>query len=492
MSATLVAEDLAAGHGDRVLFSGLDLVVAPGDVVGLVGANGAGKSTLLRTARRPGHARRRAASRLSPPTATRRLPAAGARAAAGRDGARSSWPAAPASPRRRRALDAATEALVDGRAGRRRRLRATRWSAGSPSAAPTWTSAPRRWPPTSGWRVDLDRPMTALSGGQAARAGLAALLLSPLRRLPARRADQRPRPGRPGAAGAVRRRAARAGIGLVSHDREFLARTVDPRGRARPRPAAGPRATAAATRPTCDEREVARRHAREEYEEYADTKAGLEARARMQRAWMEKGVRNAGARRQDNDKIGRKARAEADREAGREGPADRAADRAAGRGRGAAQGVGAADGDRRRAARRRGRGRRCAARWCGAATSPSARSTCRSTGPTGSRSPAPTARASRRCWRALLGRVPLDEGTRRSGSGVVVGEVDQARGLFLGERARCCDAFGAAVPDWPTGRRPHAAGQVRARRPSTCCARPPPCRPASAPAPRWPCCRRAA
>src|SRR5205085_7024784 len=48
MSATLVAKDLAAGHGDRTLFSGLNLVVAPGDVVGLVGANGAGKSTLLR------------------------------------------------------------------------------------------------------------------------------------------------------------------------------------------------------------------------------------------------------------------------------------------------------------------------------------------------------------------------------------------------------------------------------------------------------------
>ena len=46
--STLVARSLAAGHGDRTLFSGLDLVVAPGDVVGLVGANGAGKSTLLR------------------------------------------------------------------------------------------------------------------------------------------------------------------------------------------------------------------------------------------------------------------------------------------------------------------------------------------------------------------------------------------------------------------------------------------------------------
>src|SRR4051794_1488906 len=49
MSATLVARGLAAGHGDRVLFADLDLVVAPGDVIGLVGVNGAGKSTLLRT-----------------------------------------------------------------------------------------------------------------------------------------------------------------------------------------------------------------------------------------------------------------------------------------------------------------------------------------------------------------------------------------------------------------------------------------------------------
>jgi len=49
MSATMIGRGLAAGHGDRMLFSGLDLVVAPGDVIGLVGVNGAGKTTLLRT-----------------------------------------------------------------------------------------------------------------------------------------------------------------------------------------------------------------------------------------------------------------------------------------------------------------------------------------------------------------------------------------------------------------------------------------------------------
>jgi branched-chain amino acid transport system ATP-binding protein len=49
MSAILTAKGLAAWHADRTLFSGLDLVIAPGEITGLVGANGAGKSTLLRT-----------------------------------------------------------------------------------------------------------------------------------------------------------------------------------------------------------------------------------------------------------------------------------------------------------------------------------------------------------------------------------------------------------------------------------------------------------
>ena len=55
----------------------------------------------------------------------------------------------------------------------------------------------------------------------------------------------------------------------------------------------------------------ARRHARGDYDEYASTRASLETRAHTQRAWMEKGVKNARRKQPDNDKIGRKFRTEA-------------------------------------------------------------------------------------------------------------------------------------------------------------------------------------
>jgi ATPase subunit of ABC transporter with duplicated ATPase domains len=48
---------------------------------------------------------------------------------------------------------------------------------------------------------------------------------------------------------------------------------------------------------------------------------------------------------------------------------------------------------------------------------------------------------------ALLGRIPVDEGSAGLGSGVRVGEIDQARGLFLGPES-LVRAFGNAVPDW--------------------------------------------
>src|SRR6478609_5843992 len=48
MTATLVAKNVAGGFAHRTLFEAVDVTVAPGDVVGVVGVNGAGKSTFLR------------------------------------------------------------------------------------------------------------------------------------------------------------------------------------------------------------------------------------------------------------------------------------------------------------------------------------------------------------------------------------------------------------------------------------------------------------
>ena len=351
MSATLVARGLAAGHGARVLFSGLDLVVAPGDVVGLVGVNGAGKSTLLRTlaGELPAEA---GTVVVSPPTATARLPAAGARAAPGGDGARRARPA----HRRRR------------RAGRARRARPSDLTAGRPGADDAYGDALERWLALGGADLEeraeevvaevapgvaLDAPTTGpvRRAGRPGRAGRAAAV--PLRRPAARRADQRPRPRRARPARAVRRRLPRR------HRRRQPRPRVprphrDPGGRARPRPAARPRAR----------RRVRRLPGR--------ARGGPAARARGVRGVRRHEGRPRGAGphaaqldgqgrpRLDQEVEGRRQAHQGGQpgvvgEAGGQGQADRPADRAARGRRGAAQGVGAAAGDRRRPAGRRRR-----------------------------------------------------------------------------------------------------------------------------------------
>src|ERR1700755_2802559 len=48
MAGTLIAQNLHKAHGAAAILAGVSLTVAPGDVLGVVGPNGAGKSTLLR------------------------------------------------------------------------------------------------------------------------------------------------------------------------------------------------------------------------------------------------------------------------------------------------------------------------------------------------------------------------------------------------------------------------------------------------------------
>jgi ATPase subunit of ABC transporter with duplicated ATPase domains len=440
MSATLIVKDLAAGHGDRLLFSDLDLVVAPGDVIGLVGVNGAGKSTLLRTLAGLTPVELGSLS-LNPPTATvGHLPQEQERRPGEtvRDFLARRTGVADAQA----ALDAATEALTAGEAG----------------ADDAYAEALERWLTLGGadlderaeqvaaelgLTVDLDHPMTGLSGGQAARAGLASLLLSrydiflldePTNDLDLAGLDRLERfvTG------------LRAGTVLVSHDREFLTRTVTrvvelDLVQQQVRQYGGGYAA------YLEEREVARRHARADYEEYADTRAALEARARAQRAWMEKGVKNARRKATDNDKIGRKFRAESTEKQGAKAKqTDRLIERleVVDEPRkewelrmeiAAAPRAGAVVASLRGAVVRRGGFTLgpvdLQIDWADRVAVTGANGSGKST-----------------LLAALLGRLPLDEGHAALGPGVVVGEVDQARGLFLGDQP-LIDAFGAAVPE---------------------------------------------
>jgi ATPase subunit of ABC transporter with duplicated ATPase domains len=311
VSATLVAKGLSGGHAHRTLFEGLDLTVAPGDVVGVVGANGAGKSTLLRL------------------LAGLAVPLAGTVSTAPSDAfvgwlpqeheriegetiaahlARRTGAAVAAE-----AMEATAAALGDGAEGAddAYAVALDHWLA---SGAPDLEDRIPAVLGDLGLGVGGDALMTSLSGGQMARVGLAALLLSrfdvvlldePTNDLDLDGLEQLERLVT----------GMRAGIVLVSHDREFLARCV--------------------TRVVeldlaqhqvhvfdggydafLEERDVARRHAREAYEQFADTKADLVSRARTQREWSSQGVRNAMKKSPDNDKIRRRAQTESSEKQG--------------------------------------------------------------------------------------------------------------------------------------------------------------------------------
>lgn len=440
MTATLVAKDLAAGHGDRTLFAGLDLVVAPGDVIGLVGPNGAGKSSLLRLLAGL-DTPEQGELRLSPPGASvghlpqepDRRPGETIRAFLAR---RTGVAAA------QETMDAATQALVDG----------------APGADDAYADSLERWLALGGADLDeraeevaaslglttgLDQPMTALSGGQAARAGLASLLLS---RYDVFLLDE---PTNDLDLDGLERLEAfvkglRAGTVVVSHDREFLARTVtkvlelDLAQQQINLYGGGYEAY-------LEERATARRHAREDFEEYADKRSALEGRAQMQRSWMDKGVKNARRKATDSDKLGKKFRSESsEKQAAKARQTQRMIER-----------LDVVDEPRKEWELRM---EIAAAPRSGAVVATLNGAEVHREGFTfgpvslqidwADRVAITGANGSGKSTllAALLGRLPLDAGQGALGSGVVVGEVDQARGLFLGEES-LLDAFCAAVPD---------------------------------------------
>ncbi|OCH79278.1 ATP-binding cassette domain-containing protein, partial [Gordonia sp. UCD-TK1] len=313
MTATLVAKDVAGGYAHRVLFDHLDLTVAPGDVIGVVGANGAGKTTLLRVlagdlAPLEGTVTRAPSDAFVGwlPQEHERVPGEVVRAYVAR---RTGCAAATA------AMDAAADALADPDAA----------APGDP--AETYAAALDHWLATGAADLDERLPavladlglgdgvidpdatlMADLSGGQAARVGLAALLCS---RFDIVLLDEPTNDLDLDGLARLEEVVAgmRGGVVLVSHDREFLARSVT---RVLELDLAQHTNTVygGGYESYLEERAVARRHRREEYEEFAARKADLVARARTQREWSSQGVRNAIRKAPDNDKIRRRAATE--------------------------------------------------------------------------------------------------------------------------------------------------------------------------------------
>ncbi|PPH04034.1 MULTISPECIES: ABC-F family ATP-binding cassette domain-containing protein [unclassified Rathayibacter] len=448
MTATLVAKGLSGGYAHRTLFDGLDLTVAPGDVVGVVGANGAGKSTLLRilaseTAPLEGSVV------LSPGDAfVGWLPQEHERregeTVAGYIARRTGCAEASAE------LDTAASALADpdpdGSIADRYALALDRWLASGAADLDERTPVVLADLGLSLGAAAASSTMTSLSGGQAARVGLAALLLS---RFDVVLLDE---PTNDLDLDGLERleafvRGLRGGAVLVSHDREFLARSVT-RVLELDLAQGTNRVYGGGYDAFLEERETARRQRREKYEDFAEQKADLVSRARTQREWSSQGVRNAMKKAPDNDKIRRKASAESSEKQAQkvrqmESRIARLEEVEEPRKEWQlAFTIGSAPRSSSVVSTLNGAVARRGAFTLGPVSlQVDAGDRIGITGPNGA--------GKSTLLSLLLGRAEPEEGGASLGASVAIGEIDQARGMLAAE-VPLADAFEALVPEWPT------------------------------------------
>ncbi len=293
--STLVARGLRASFADVPILHGVDVVVGPGTRLGLVGPNGAGKSTLLKAL----------VGQVPPDGGT--ITATGTVGYLPQEPDRRAGETLQAYLGRRTGVTQADQAMQSA---------AEALGEETMAAADAYEQALNEWLALGGADLDaraaevcadlglppsmLESETTGLSGGQMARASLAAVLLSRydviLLDEPTNDLDL---DGLDRLESFVQ--GLRGGLVVVSHDREFLSRTInavleiDPYNKVS-------RTIDGSWDSYLAERELARRQARERYEDFEDRRDKLAGQVQSTREMSVRGALRAKRRVPDNDK----------------------------------------------------------------------------------------------------------------------------------------------------------------------------------------------